>query len=100
MRTLAPGIGCLVSASRTRTGAGGLTLAQPVKPAVYKGTVKVLQAADGDLTLTDIVNGGGKDRTFQIARARIVDEGKSEIKIGDLREGDVVEVEMDGGGKI
>jgi riboflavin synthase alpha subunit len=77
------------------TAAGSLTAAQPT---VYKGTIKQLQAAAGDLTLTGLA--GGKDRTFGIARARIIDEGKSEIKVGDLNVGDQVEVEMDGGGKI
>jgi hypothetical protein len=90
----------MLAAVLTLAAAGGLTLAQPAKPPVYKGTIKVLLAADGSLTLTDIVNGGDKDRTFLIDRARIVDEGKSEIKVGDLHVGDVVEVEMDGGGKI
>jgi hypothetical protein len=83
------------------TVTGGLAVAQPpAKPTVYKGTVKDVLAADGTLNLTEIEGGGGKDRAFPIARARIIDEGKSEIKIGDLRPGDRVEVEMDAGGKI
>src|SRR4051812_4976853 len=76
---------------------GGL-VAQPAEPPVLKGTIKQLQAADGTMTLTGLA--GGKDRALTIARARIVDEGKSEIKVGDLNVGDQVEVEMDGAGKI
>ena len=81
---------------------GSLTVslpAAPPAPQVLTGRIKDVRGSYGTLTLTP---GEGKrltDRTFRITEARIVGLGGAEWKVGDLRPGDLVEVEMarDGG---
>ncbi len=69
------------------------------KGQVFKGVIKDLRGIEGVLVLTSKEGAKDKDRTFKISRARIVGLAGAEWKIGDMREGDQVEVEMtrDGG---
>ena len=82
---------------------GSLTVSLPAAPParqVFTGRIKDVRGTYGALTLT---LGEGKrlpDRTFLITEARIVGLGRAEWKIGDLRPGDLVEVEMAGDGGL
>jgi hypothetical protein len=75
------------------------TAAPPPAKQVFKGTIKDVRGIEGTLTLA-LEDKEAKDRTFQIQEARIVGLGGSEWKVGDLQEGDRVEVEMAAGGKM
>jgi hypothetical protein len=66
----------------------------PRKGKVYAGTIKDVRGAAGTLTLSMKASKGTKDRKFRIAEARFVGLDGDEIKVGDLREGNYVEVEM------
>jgi hypothetical protein len=83
----------------------GLTLTAPgraalPKPKVYAGTIKDVRGVDGVLTLTMKDGKKTKDQKFRIADARFVGLAGDEIKIGDLRKGDYVEVEMTRDGRL
>jgi hypothetical protein len=67
---------------------------QTPAPQVFKGQIKDVKGTEGTLTLAQKGGKRDTDRTFQVQTARIVDQSKSELKIGSLRPGDWVEVEM------
>ena len=82
---------------------GSLTVslpAAPPAPQVFTGRIKEVRGTYGTLTLT---LGEGKrltDRTFRITEARVVGQRRAEWKVGDLRPGDLVEVEMARDGRL
>jgi len=61
---------------------------------VFTGRIKDVRGGMGLLTLTMGEGKSATDRTFKIPEARIVGPAGSEWKVGDLREGDRVEVEL------
>jgi hypothetical protein len=71
----------------------------PAAPPVYKGYIKDVRGTDGSLTLTLGEGKNAKDQTFPIPGARIVGLSGNEGKVGDLLEGDWVEVLMTADGK-
>ena len=73
--------------------------AAPPAKQVFKGTIKDVRGIDGTLTLT-LEGKEAKTKTFQIQEARIVGLGGSEWKVGDLQEGDQVEVKMTADAKM
>ena len=76
---------------------GSLTVslpAAPPAPQVFTGRVKDVRGTYGALTLTLGEGNRLTDRTFRITEARVVGQGRAEWKVGDLRPGDLVEVEM------
>jgi hypothetical protein len=68
--------------------------AAPPAKQVFKGTIKDVRGVWGTLTLTMGEGKQAKGRTFQIQEARILSPDGVEQKVGYLREGDRVEVEM------
>ena len=66
---------------------------------VIKGTIKDVRGTNGELVVTVGEGNDAKDKTFLIKDARFVGPDKSELKVGDLRVGDLVEVEMSADGK-
>jgi hypothetical protein len=82
---------------------GSLTvgaLAAPPARQVSAGHIKDIRGTDGTLTLTVEQGRQVTDRTFLITEARIVGRGGAEWKLGDLRRGDLVEVELARDGKL
>ncbi len=77
----------------------GASAAQPTR-SVFKGRIKDVRGTYGSLTLTLGEGKQAQDRTFDIQGARIVGLAGGEWKVGDLREGDPVEVEMTANGKL
>jgi hypothetical protein len=75
-------------------------LAAPPAPLVFTGRIKDIQGTLGTLTLTLVEGKWVTDRTFLITEARIVGLGGAEWKVEDLRQGDLVDVEMALGGKL
>jgi hypothetical protein len=68
--------------------------AAPAAPQVFEGRIKDVRGTEGTLTLTLGEGRRAKDRTFQITEARIEDPTGVELKVGSLRTGDRVQVEM------
>jgi hypothetical protein len=66
---------------------------------VFRGRIRDVRGVYGTLTLAVGEGRQARDRTFPIREARIVGPGGAEWKVGDLREGDRVEVEMAGDGR-
>jgi hypothetical protein len=66
----------------------------PRRGKVFTGLIKDVRGTMGSLTLTMGKGKQTKDRTFKIPEARIVGPTGSEWKVGDLRKGDRVEVEL------
>jgi hypothetical protein len=75
-------------------------LAAPPARQVFAGRIKDVRGTAGTLTLAVEEGRRVTDRTFLIIEARIVGRGGAEWKPGDLRQGDLVEVEMARGGKL
>jgi hypothetical protein len=83
--------------------AGLLTVSAPAAQAaatVFEGRIKDVGGTYGTLTLTLGEGQQAKARTFRIREARIVGPTRTEWKVGDLREGDWVEVEMTRDGQM
>jgi hypothetical protein len=78
-------------------------VAPPVKPPgpkVFQGRISDVRGILGTLTL---ISGAGKDARelkFKISGARIVGLAGAEWKIGDLQEGDKVQVKLTPDGKL
>jgi len=82
---------------------GALTVsapAAPPAPMVFEGPIKDVRGADGTLTLTLGEGKQAKDRAFRIVGARVMGLEGAEMKVGDLREGDRVQVEMTADGQM
>jgi hypothetical protein len=82
---------------------GSLTVsavAAPPARQVFKGRIMDVRGVWGTLTLTTGEGQQAKDRTFQIQEARILSSDGVEQKVGYLREGQRVEVEMAPGGRL
>jgi hypothetical protein len=79
--------------------AGASAPPAPQPPQVFKGQIKDVRGIDGTLTLTLTEGTRAKEKTFQIQGARVVGLMKAEWKVGDLRMGDWVEVEMAADGR-
>jgi hypothetical protein len=82
---------------------GALTVsapAAPPAPMVFEGHIKDVRGTDGTLTLTLGDDKQAKDRAFLIGEARITGPDGAEMKVGDLRQGDRVQVEMTADGRI
>jgi hypothetical protein len=76
----------------------GAPTASPGKQ-VFEGRIRDVRGVFGTLTLTLGEGRQARDHTFPIREARIVGPGGAEWKVGDLREGDRVEVELAGDGR-
>ena len=105
IQTFPPGLARVVTLSRitlatTLVGslAVGALVAAPARQ-VFQGRVRDVRGIYGTLTLTVGEGRQARDRTFPIREARIVGPAGAEWKVGDLREGDRVEVEMAGDGR-
>jgi len=68
----------------------------PQRGKVFPGRIKDVRGTMGALTLTIGKGKQARDRKFQIPEARVVGPTGSEWKVGDLRNGDRVEVELTG----
>jgi hypothetical protein len=82
---------------------GALTASAPVAPPapmVFEGTIKDVRGTDGSLTLTIGQGKQAKDWVFLIVEARIMGPDGDEIKVGDLRRGDRVKIEMTRDGRM
>lgn len=79
---------------------GCFAFSAPAAPPVYKGSIKDVRGTIGTLTLTLGEGKNAKDQTFLILEARVVGLSGNEGKVGDLREGDWVEVLMTADGKM
>jgi hypothetical protein len=105
IQTFPPGLARVVTLSRialATTLAGSLAVgALAAAPArqVFQGRIRDVRGIYGTLTLTVGEGRQARDRTFPIREARIVGPVGAEWKVGDLREGDRVEVEMAGDGR-
>jgi hypothetical protein len=75
-------------------------LAAPPARQVFTGRIKDLRGTAGTLTLAVEEGRRVTDRTFLIIEARIVGRGGAEWKLEDLRDGDLVQVEMARGGRL
>jgi hypothetical protein len=73
--------------------------AAPRARQVFKGTIQDVRGIYGTLTLRLAESTPVRQRTFRIHEARIVGLPGAEWKVGDLREGDRVEVEMAADGR-
>jgi hypothetical protein len=75
------------------------TPADPPAPAAFEGRIKDVRGTSGTLTLALGDGRQARDRAFLIVEARVRGPGGSEWKVGDLRAGDRVRVELtaDGG---
>src|SRR5258708_31603 len=71
----------------------------PRRGMVFTGQIKDVRGTLGSLTLTMGKGKQTRDRTFKIPEARIVGPAGSEWKVGDLRKGHRVEVEMTADGE-
>jgi hypothetical protein len=105
IQTFPPGLGRVVAMSRitlatTLVGwlAVGALVAAPARQ-VFRGRIRDVRGIYGTLTLTVGEGRQARDRRFPIREARIVGPAGAEWKVGDLREGDRVEVEMAGDGR-
>jgi len=67
--------------------------------ALLTGPIKDVRGIDGMPTLTVGTGKQAKDRLFNIHGARIVGPSTMEWKVGDLHEGDIVEMVMAPGGE-
>jgi hypothetical protein len=74
--------------------------AAPPTPVVFEGHIKDIRGTDGTLTLTLRDGEQSSDRTFLIGEATIKGPDRAEWKVGDLREGDRVEVAMTADGRM
>jgi hypothetical protein len=82
---------------------GSLAAGAPAAPparAVVRGTIKDVRGIYGTLRLTLGEGEKVRERVFIIREARIVGPAGAEWKVGDLREGDRVEVEVAAGGRV
>ncbi len=66
---------------------------------IFKGRIADIRGTDGTLVLTMGTGTEARDKTFLIKEARFVGPWGAEWKVGDLREGDLVEVELSADGK-
>jgi hypothetical protein len=69
------------------------------KEKTFRAQIKDVLGTDGTLIVTVGKGDEAKDRSLLIKDARFVGPDKSEIKVGDLRKGDLVEIEMTPDGK-
>jgi hypothetical protein len=74
--------------------------AAPPAPMVFEGPIKDVRGTAGTLTLTLGEGKQAKDREFLISGARITGLDGEEIKVGDLRQGSRVQVEMTADGQM
>jgi hypothetical protein len=74
--------------------------AAPPTPARFEGTIKDVLGTDGTLTLT-VKNGKQvQDRQFLITEARVNGPDGFEMKVGDVRPGDRVQLVMTADGRM
>lgn len=73
--------------------------AAPPAPQVFEGRIKDVRGTYGTLTLTVGEGKQARDRTFPIAEARVKGPTGIEWKVGSLRPGDWVQVEMTANGR-
>ncbi len=71
-----------------------LVSAAPPAPSVFQGYVNDVRGTDGTITLTVRQDNQVRSRQFWILDARVKGPTGTEWKIGDLRPGDRVEVEL------
>jgi hypothetical protein len=74
--------------------------AQDAKPQVWKGVVKDVRGTEGRLFAAPLDDQKAKPKEFDILQARFIDADGAEIKVGDLRPGDQVEVSFAADGKM
>jgi hypothetical protein len=74
--------------------------AAPPEPVVFEGHIKDVFGTDGTLTLTLRQGNRDTDRDFLIGEAKIKGLYGDEMKVGDLRRGDRVQLEMTADGRI
>ena|SRR5947209_17633541 len=80
--------------------AGALLTADPAgvnqvqKPLIAKGVINDVRAGDGILAVIPSDDRDKKVKEFNISRARFVGPDKSELKAGDLKKGDEVEIDL------
>jgi hypothetical protein len=82
---------------------GVLTVSAPAAPPaamVFEGPIKDVRGTAGTLTLTLGEGKQVKERAFLILVARITGPDGAELKVGDLRQGDRVQVEMTADGRM
>jgi hypothetical protein len=82
---------------------GALTVsapAAPPAPMVFEGLIKDVRGTDGTLTLTLGEGKQATDREFLIVGARVIGPDGAEMKVGDLHQGDRVQVEMTADGRM
>jgi hypothetical protein len=82
---------------------GALTASAPAAPPVpvaYEGLIKDVLGTAGTMTLTLGEGKQARDRDFLILEARIKGPDQAEMKVGDLRPGDRVQVEMTADGRL
>jgi len=87
-------VACAVALLGVAVSAGGALAGEK-----FKGKIKDVQGTNGILVLTVGAGEKTEDRDLLIRDARFVGPTGSELKAGDLRPGDVVEVEMAADGK-
>ena len=75
-------------------------LAAPPDPMVSEGPIKDVLGTDGTLTLTLGDGKQAKDRAFLIGEPRITGPDGDEMKVGDLRRGDRVQLKMTADGRM
>jgi hypothetical protein len=74
--------------------------AAPPNPAMFEGVIKDVRGTDGTLTLTLKDGKQVQDRQILITEARVKGPGGFEMKVGDLRRGDRVQLVMNADGRM
>jgi putative ubiquitin-RnfH superfamily antitoxin RatB of RatAB toxin-antitoxin module len=89
----------LTAAALGLAAAGALAAPPPPKPTMLTGVIRDVRGIYGQLTLRVGEGARARDLALDIKEARVVGVAGAEWKVGDLREGDRVEVKLAADGR-